>query len=346
MHLPRLGARVAAALGVAAVVTVGACSPAAMMRESAQAGGGETTAVTIQIDGSAVPYYAPLYAAVEQGYFADEGLDVEFSYANGADIVQNVAAGNVDFGFPNADSVITARANGVRTSVVHTTYQRGIGAVLFDNAGGISSPADLAGRSVAVTDLGSPNYAQLQAMLAHEGLTLDDVELRTIGTGAIVQALQNGEVDAIVFSRLRYFALRTAGVDVGQILSDEYLPSFGNVLITGPETAALRPRVAGGFARALDAGIQHTIDNVDETVDMAIEKYAPTFEGQNAEIADVLREVFVAELWQSDETREHGFGHGDLDRWQAAIDSQAEFGLIEEPFDAADLVRNADDIDK
>ncbi|WP_030106583.1 ABC transporter substrate-binding protein [Actinoalloteichus caeruleus] len=334
-----------AALGLAAALGgVAACSPADNAGTST--GGDEgTTSVTVQIDGAAVPYYAPLYEAVEQGYFADHGLDVEFTYANGADIVQNVAAGNVDFGFPNGDSVITAYGSGVRTNVVHTTYQKGIGALLFANDSGIETPADLEGRSVAVTDLGSPNYAQLQAMLDSADLTVDDIDLRTIGTGAIVQALQSGEVDAIVFSRLRYFALQNAGMDVGQILSDEYLPSFGNILVASPDTVENTPEVVASFTAALDEALQYTIDHIDESTAMSIEKYAPTFEGQEDEISEVLRDVYAAELWQSADTEENGFGHGNLDRWQEAIDSQAEFELIDEAFDAADLVRDHRELD-
>lgn len=331
---------------VAALGLTTACSPATNSTSSSGSGGqeGGTTHVTVQIDGAAVPYYAPLYAAVEQGFFAENGLEVEFTYAAGSDIVQNTAAGNVDFGFPNADSVITAYANGVETNVVHTTYQQGIGALLFVNSSGIDSPADLEGKTVAVTDLGSPNYVQLQAMLVDAGLTLDDIDLQTIGTGAIVPALQNGEVDAIVFSRLRYYALQEAGVDVGQILSDDYLPSFGNVLVTSPQVVENAPDLVSGFTAALDAGLRYTIDNIDEVTAMAIEKYAPTFEGQDEQIATVLREVFVVELWQSEATDEHGFGYGDLDSWQSAIDAQADYSLIQEPFNADDLVVQPDEL--
>ena len=49
---------------------------------------GDLKTVSIQIDGSAVPYYAPLYLAQENGYFAEEGLNVEFYYAAAADIVK------------------------------------------------------------------------------------------------------------------------------------------------------------------------------------------------------------------------------------------------------------------
>ena len=70
---------------------------------------GDLKTVSIQIDGSAVPYYAPLYLAQENGYFAEEGLNVEFYYAAAADIVKNVAEGNVEFGFTKASCTNASR---------------------------------------------------------------------------------------------------------------------------------------------------------------------------------------------------------------------------------------------
>ena len=173
-----------------------------MAAESAAetAAAGDLKTVSIQIDGSAVPYYAPLYIAQEKGFFAEEGLNVEFYYAAAADIVKNVAAGNVEFGFPNADAVVAAKAQGIPVKVVHTTYQEGLGAIIFGTDSGIRTPADLKGKKVAVTSLGSANYFQLQAAMESEGLSIDDVQVEIVGTGAILTALTEGQVDAIVFS--------------------------------------------------------------------------------------------------------------------------------------------------
>ena len=329
--------------GATMMVSLAACSPVDAAAPAPS--NGELTKVTMQIDGAAVPYYAPLYEAVEQGYFEEEGLSVEFTYAEASSVLQNVAAGNVEFGFPNGDSVITAKSKGVDVEVVHTTYQQGIGAVLFnEETNPITKPADLKGKKIAVTDLGSPNYIQLQAMLTEAGLTLSDVEVVTVGSGAIVAALQNGEVDAISFSRLRYFALESAGFPVGQLLSDEFLPSFGNVLVSSPKFREQNPEVVAGFVAALDKGIQYVIDNTDEATANVIAKYADTFAGQEEQISTVLTNVFVADLWQSENTQEHGFGYGDLKRWQAAIDAQVSFGLIDEAFDAESLVVEPGDL--
>lgn len=102
-------------------------------KESTPAKKDELQKVSVQIDGAAVPYYAPMYIAKEKGYFKEQGLDVEFYYAAAAEIVKNVATGNVQFGFPNADSVILAKSQGIPVKVVNTTYQHGLGALIFQN---------------------------------------------------------------------------------------------------------------------------------------------------------------------------------------------------------------------
>ena len=300
---------------------------------------GDLKTVSIQIDGSAVPYYAPLYLAQENGYFAEEGLNVEFYYAAAADIVKNVAAGNVEFGFPNADAVVAAKAQGIPVKVVHTTYQEGLGAIIFGSDSGISTPADLKGKKVAVTSLGSANYFQLQAAMESAGLTIDDVQVEIVGTGAILTALTEGQVDAIVFSKLRTIELNNSGYAASEITCDQFLPSFGNVLVAGEKLVAEDPETVDGFCRALNKAIEYIIDgHVEEAVDMSIEKYAPTFAEKRDVVVQILNDVFVKTLWQSDYTKENGIGASNPEKWQALIDESKEIGNIDETLDASELL--------
>ncbi len=295
--------------------------------------------VTIQIDGAAVPYYAPLYVAVANGQFARHGLDVQFVYANAADIVKNVAAGNVEFGFPNGDAVVAARANGVPVKVIHTTYQRGIGAVLFKKSSGITGPASLKGRNLAVTSYGSPNYIQLQVMLKSAGLGLDDVHVEIVGTGAITDALKGGQVDAIVFSELRAYTLKADGVDVGVIRADDYLPSHGNVVVAGEGWLAGHRAQAKAFDQALDEALAWIIaGHAAEAVALSVDKFAPTMKGQEALVTQVLNDVFIPTVWQGPATAQNGLGYGDLASWQKTIDVQADYHVIPQAFKAGDLV--------
>lgn len=295
--------------------------------------------VSIQIDGAAVPYYAPLYLAQEKGYFAEQGLDVEFYYSAGADIVKNVGVGNVEFGFPNADSVIVGRGAGIPVKVVHTTYQHGLGATIFKRSSGISGPADLKGRKVAVTSLASPNYIQLQVMLKEAGLSVSDLELEVIGTGAIVGALAGDQVDAIVFSMLRTVELRNQGVDVDEIRSDTFLPSHGNVLIAGEKLLKDEPELAEKFVLALNKALEYVIDGHSrEAVELAVEKYAPSFADRVDIVTKILDEIFIPYLWTSDYTKAHGLGVSDGERWGRSIAILEEYDVVKKAPAVEDLL--------
>jgi NitT/TauT family transport system substrate-binding protein len=309
------------------------------------AGAQSTEAVTLQIDGAAVPFYAPIYVAQEKGLFAKNGLEVRIVYAAAADIMRNVAAGNVQFGFPNGDAVIAAKANGLPAKVVHTTYQRGIGATLFKASKNIKTFADLKGKTVAVTSLGSPNYLQLQVGLKQAGLKLEDVNVEVIATGAIVQALQADKVDAIVFSELRRYNLEADGVQVAMISSNDFLPSFGNVVVTGDRYLQSKPKAVSGFNAALSEAIQWVSDgHVDEALAIAIDKHAQTWKGQEAVLKRAFTDSFIPSIWQSSLTKQKGLGAADLTAWQKNIDILAEYKVIEKGFKAEDLVVQPSDI--
>ncbi|SFN98627.1 NitT/TauT family transport system substrate-binding protein [Cohaesibacter marisflavi] len=301
--------------------------------------------VVLQIDGNVVPFYAPLYAGVENGFFADQDIEVEFLYGGASDILTNIAAGNVDFGFPNGDAVVAAASNGLPIKVVHTTYQRGIGALLAKSESGIKTYADLKGKTVAVTSLGSPNYLQLQVGLAKAGLSVDDVKVEVVSSGAIVQTLQSDDVDAIIFSELRKYALEANGFDVTMILSNDFLPSFGNVLVTSAENLADNPDLVKRMTNAVSASYQWVIDgHIDDALKISMDKYTPTWVEQTAMLSTAFENTFVASVWQSDLTKEKGLGAADLDAWQNNIDILSEYDVISGGVKAADFVVDPSDI--
>lgn len=296
--------------------------------------------VTLQIEGSAVPYYIPIYMGIELGYFEEEGLEVDYLFGSASDIIRNVAVGNVEFGFPNGEPVITARAQGIPVNVIHTTYQHGLGSTIFLKESGIETPQDLKGKKVAITGYGSPNYVQLQILLKKNGLSLNDIQLEIVGTEAIVPALVNKRVDAICFSMLRTFELRYQGIEVDEFKSDEFLPSFGNVVVTGDKILNENRDLAVRFTRALSRVMAYLSDseNMKEATVMAIAKYAPTYIGREEYMADILSEIYAGYLWQSEDTKAFGFGFGNVEKWQQTIDIMREYDLITTDVNAADFV--------
>lgn len=296
--------------------------------------------VTLQIEGSAVPYYLPIFNAIDKGYFAAEGLDVEYLFGNAADIAKNVAVGNVQFGFPNGEPVILARSQGIPVVVVHSTLQHGLGATIFLKESGIAKPADLKGKTVAVTSLGSPNYVQLQVLMEQNGLSIKDLKVEIVGTEAIVPALVNKRVDAICFSMLRTFELKSQNIAVDEFRSDAFLPSFGNVVVVGEAYLAKNKAAVQKFVRALNRSMTELSDpaKVKPAVAAAIEKHTPTFKGREDYMASIISSVYAGYLWTSDDTKKFGFGYGSADRWQKTADIMQKFGIIGQAVKAKDFV--------
>lgn len=297
--------------------------------------------IDIQIDGAATPYYAPFYLAAEKGYFEDEKIDVNFYYASASEIVKNVGANNIHLGFPNADPVILGYANEVPVQVVHNTYQQGLGAVIFKKGSGIKTPKDLEGKTVGITSFGSPNYIQLQVLLQQQGLSIDDVNIEIIGTGAIVNALISNQVDAITFSKLRTYELLANGVEVNQFAASDFMPSYGNILITNPSFYEKHPEIIESFIQALNKGIDDIVNgDVEEAIAIARDNYIPSIAGDEETYIEILNKEFIPNLWTSDYTKKYGYGYSNVEDYQKYIDILVKHGLIDESYDASHLIEN------
>lgn len=143
---------------------------------------------------------APFASAVEQGFYADHGLEVELLTGTGSSVTaQMVAAGQANVGY--ADSTATAQliAQGAPLVVLATILQSNPNEVIALEESGISSIADLKGRTVG-TPVPSSQATMLPLFLEANGLSEGDVELVNLAPTSLVQSLLQGQVDAILGS--------------------------------------------------------------------------------------------------------------------------------------------------
>src|SRR5262245_45403403 len=96
--------------------------------------------------------YAPLYVALEKGYYKAEGLDVTLAEGNGAqNVLKLLAAGNEKFGYGPAVAAASATSQGLPVKVV-ALYQTSapMGVIAFPETP-LKVPKDLEGKRLAIS---------------------------------------------------------------------------------------------------------------------------------------------------------------------------------------------------
>lgn len=99
-----------------------------------------------------VIWHAQIYdeVGVDQGFFADAGLDVTWEFPpQAADVVKLVGTGQAQFGIVNTVDAINAKLQGLDILVVAVAIPREMGGIMYFKDSGMTSPADLRGKIIA-----------------------------------------------------------------------------------------------------------------------------------------------------------------------------------------------------
>jgi len=183
----------AVAIG-AALTLLAACGGDSSSDSGGGSAGGGTTKVKLQLQWFTQAQFAGYFAAVDQGFFRDEGLDVQI-LEGGVDIVPQtvLAQGQADFAIAWVPKALASREQGAQITDVGQVFQRsGTLQVSFKDAG-IGGPADLRGKKVG--NWGFGNEFELFAGMTGAGLDpAKDVTL--VQQQFDMQALLKGDIDA------------------------------------------------------------------------------------------------------------------------------------------------------
>ncbi len=243
--------------------------------------------------------FAPLYVALDKGYYTDAGLDVKIDYSFETDAMALVGANDLQFAIVSGEQVLLARAQQlpvVYTLAWYEQYPVGIAAL---KSSGISTPEDLKGKRIGVPVLSGASYIGLIALLNAGGLSEKDVTIDVIGFNQ-VEALAAGQEDAIViYVANEPTVLRSKGYEINVIKVADYLQLVSNGMITNETTSKNDPDLVRRMTNATLKGIEYTIANPDEAFEIT-KKYVPNLSQVDQA---VQKEVLVTSisLWQADQ---------------------------------------------
>ena len=203
----RIGGRWGAALAALLGATLAACGSAGGATGASQ--GGQVVALKVAY---AVPsaVFTPLFVGVDRGIYRQHGVSVSLSQVNGAAAVAALTSGEVQLLGVGGSEVIDADVGGAQVVLVATGANYPV-FTLF-GAKGLTSPDQLAGKTVAADKPGTSIATATQLMLEHEGL-LQSTHLVYTGDGvtSVAAALQKGLAQGATVSPPSTAVLQAAG---------------------------------------------------------------------------------------------------------------------------------------
>ncbi len=277
--------------------------------------------------------FAPLYVAIDKGFYSQEGIEVTMDYNMETDSMALLGADELTFAVVSGEQVLLGRAQGLPVVYVMAWYQKYPIGVTMPKELGVQSPADLKGKKIGIPGLYGASYIGFIALLNAGGLTEQDVTLDSIGFSQ-VETLAAGQEDAVViYVANEPVQLAARGFDVTTLRVSDYLDLVANGLVTNEKTLKENPQLVQRMVRATLRGIEYTIANPDEAYEIS-KKYV-----ENLDKADeaVQKQVLAAsaELWKGDK-----LGFSEPQAWQNMQDILLQMGLLKAPLDLTQAFTN------
>ncbi len=305
--------------------------------ESGESGeSADVTPVTVALDWTPNTNHTGLYVAQAQGYYADEGLEVELLQAQeGGTVEQLVGAGRFDMGISYQEWVTQARLEDVPVVSVAAVIQHNTSGFASRAEENIMRPADFAGKTYG--SYGSPvEQAMISALMQCDNADPESVEFVDIGSSDFFVATERGDIDfAWIFAGWTGIEAEVRGIDLNFVMINDLdcVPDYYTpVIITSEKMIAERPEVVRAFLAATSRGYEFAMAEPEAAAELLLAA-VPELD------ADLVRQsqVYLAEQYQADAPR---WGEQRLDVWQAYAAWMAERGLIAEVIDAEQAFSN------
>ena len=281
------------------------------------------------------PQYAPLYVAVDKGYFAEEGLSIEFDYSFETDGMALVAANELPFAIVGGDQVILARAQGLPVVYVLEWFQRYPIAIVSKTSAGIEEPADLVGRMVGLPGFFGASYVGYVGLLLANDLAQEDVEAVDVGFTQVETLLSDQAEAVVVFANNEPIQLENMGEDVNVIQVADYIDLVFNGIVTNEETIDNNPELIERFTRAMLRGLADTLADPDQAYEIS-KKYVEGLDDSRKDVLEASLEMWNAET----------LGYTEAATWDRTQEILLEMGLLDEPIENLDAAYSNDFIEK
>jgi diguanylate cyclase (GGDEF)-like protein len=263
--------------------------------------------------------FAGYYAAVEKGFYREEGLEVRLHPGDPAhQPVQEVLSGRAQYAEGNSE-VLFQRMQGKPLVALAAIFQHSPSILLVRKDSGIDSVHDLAGKKVML--MNRTEDADFLTMFVNEGIPLSQIDI--IPSSYQIEDLIARKVDAFnAYSTNEPFFLKQRGIPYNIIAPDNYRVDFySDILFTSEEELRSRPERVEKMLRATLKGWRYAMDHPGEIIDLLIRRYPTDKTRAHLEFeAAEMRKLIFPDLIE--------IGHMNPERWQHMADTFVKAGLV------------------
>lgn len=285
--------------------------------------------------------FIDLYVGEEMGFFAAAGIRVQQLAAEGAgDAVRNVIAGNADIAMADQFSGYFAMTKGADLQGLYCPYTKNWMTLVVNKEKGIERPADLKGKTIAVTSQASTSRYNVMYLLASNGLTEDDVTLAAVGRD-FASVLLGGTVDAAsTWGSINWGMFRHVSnpEEIGfEVWEYEDVPGPNDVYFADRQWLANNKDLVQRFIVAMDQAKRWIAENPGAAAEIGA-RYAVGADNiqRNRTVIDLRIEMQST----GPGVAEHGMGWCDIETMSRIADQAVEMGILDKPVDIADVITN------
>lgn len=292
--------------------------------EKESSGKVELTKVTQVTNWFAEAEHGGQYAALQQGFYEEAGLDMTIQ-SGGPQVsgIQMVASGQVEFAMAHADEVLMARAQGIPVVAIAAPLQVNPNAFMSHTENKLNQIEDLSGKTTYIVP-GQPFWNYI----------LNTYNLKNVNEVAYTGSMANFVADKTAYTQgyitNEAYALAQEGVDFTSMLMADatgYNP-YACMLITTEDQIKDHPEMVQAYVEASLKGWEYYKDNYEE-VNPFLQTYNPD--------ASLEWFTFGAEtskdlIWTGD-ALEHGVGYMSLERWETLHEQMIDGELLEKPLE-------------
>ncbi len=312
------------ALGIAAALVAGGCG------DDEEDGGGGGQAETTKLTVGVIPIadVAPLYLGIKQGFFEEEGLEIEPQLAEGgAAITPAVVSGDFQIGFSNTISLLIAASKDLPVTIISQgvlggkTEDEAWADLLVLKDGPIKDPKDLEGKTIAVNTLSNICEVTIRKSLSDMGVDDSTLKWAEVPVPDRNAALEAERVDGACVVE-PFVSQGKAGKAVG--IDPFYVNTAPDLTVatyfTSKQYAGENPEVVESFTKAIKKSLDYAQQNPDAVRDILAEyTQIPPEAAANIKLPQ----------WRQDIT---------MDTVELLSQLSLEYGLIEEEPDLDELI--------